>query len=125
MTVRISQEELDHVIRLVEHDVKATLGTGYEHMIRSMTDALAHLFGENADIEDEDGEVDESWNLEYFIERVVEDVQQWFHDSFTDTTWPRCPRHLRHPLWLIDGIWTCDKDQPAFGNLGELDVPYN
>lgn len=41
---------------------------------------------------------DVSWPL--FVARVLEETQQWLHDTFVDTTWPRCPEHGNHPLWL-------------------------
>ena len=52
--------------------------------------------------------------------KVVEDVQQRFHDEFIDTVWPRCPRHHQHPLWLHDGAWVCEQDQVAIARLGAL-----
>src|SRR4051794_25428723 len=47
---------------------------------------------------------------EDFALRVAEDVQQWLQDTFLDTTWPACPEHHQHPLWLDDNdppMWTC------------------
>jgi hypothetical protein len=125
MTVRISKEEVDRVVTLIERDVNTTEQPGHGRMIRSMAEGLAHIFNENADLEEEDGDIAETWDFDYFVERVVEDVQQWFHDNFTDTTWPRCPLHEHHPLWLIGGTWTCDKAHSSFGKLGELNVPHN
>jgi hypothetical protein len=29
-------------------------------------------------------------DLDDFEQRVVDDVQQWLHDSFVDTRWPQC-----------------------------------
>ena len=38
----------------------------------------------------------------WYVDQVVGDVQQYFHDTFVDTTWPACPRHpLRHPLRAV------------------------
>ena len=53
-------------------------------------------------------------------ERLVEDVQQDFHDLFVDVTWPACPRHPNHPLWYRDGAWWCETDGVAVARLGEL-----
>jgi hypothetical protein len=50
----------------------------------------------------------------------VNDVQQYFHDTFVDTTWPACPRHPRHPLWYRAGSWWCVQDGVAVASLGEL-----
>jgi hypothetical protein len=58
-----------------------------------------------------------------FAEKLVEDVQQDILDLFIDTTWPRCPHHLRHPLWFHDGAWFCDQDKLPIAPLGELPPP--
>ena len=58
-----------------------------------------------------------------YVEKVVEDVQQDILDLSIDTTWPRCPRHFRHPLWFHDGAWVCEQDQVAIARLGELPAP--
>ena len=55
-----------------------------------------------------------------YIERVVEDTQQDVHYDFIHTTWPDCPRHGRHPLWLKDGSWWCEKDGIRVAALGAL-----
>ena len=55
-----------------------------------------------------------------YLDRVVEDTQQAIHDDFIDTTWPRCPRHHRHPLWLHNGGWWCEEDGICIASLGEL-----
>ena len=59
-------------------------------------------------------------SLQAFEDYVVGDVQQRFHDEFIDVTWPRCPRHPNHPLWLQDGAWWCTKDNVRIPSLGEL-----
>lgn len=53
-------------------------------------------------------------------EKVVEDVQQEFMDTFVDTTWPACPRHPNHPLWFHEGGWYCERDGEALAPLGAL-----
>ena len=59
-------------------------------------------------------------DAEWFEWKVVEDVQQRFHDTFVDVAWPRCPRHYRHPLWYRDGFWCCERDGVAVARLGNL-----
>lgn len=52
---------------------------------------------------------------------VAEVVQQWLHDTFLDTTWPQCPEHRRHPLWLDEAeppMWTCDETEKPMCALG-------
>jgi hypothetical protein len=54
---------------------------------------------------------------------VAEAVQQWLHDTFLDTTWPPCPEHRTHPLWLKESgspTWTCEETQQPHGALGQL-----
>ena len=93
---------LDRLIRLLERDVVATLGEEHRHDVR---DALEYLEYEGAG----------------YDEKVVEVVQQEFHDLFIDTTWPACPRHGRHPLWYHeDGSWWCEQDGVALCKLGDL-----
>ena len=53
-------------------------------------------------------------------EKVVNDVQQYFHDTFKDSTWPPCPRHGKHPLWYRNGSWWCVEDGVAIAKLGDL-----
>ena len=68
---------------------------------------------------------DNAWNYyahdpDYFIEYVVEQVQQDMHDSFADISWPACPRHPHHPMWYSDGHWRCATDKVPIVALGEL-----
>ena len=56
----------------------------------------------------------------YFVEYVVEQIQQDMHDLFIDTQWPACPRHPHHPMWYHDDYWWCSTDGAAIVQLGEL-----
>jgi hypothetical protein len=51
-------------------------------------------------------------------------VQQYFHDVYISPTWPDCPRHLNHPMWVgshIDGLhWCCERDGDEIAKVGEL-----
>ena len=55
-----------------------------------------------------------------FERRVVDDVQQYLHDTFVDTSWPACPEHPHHPLWYSDGWWKCDHSGRRVAALGGL-----
>jgi hypothetical protein len=57
---------------------------------------------------------------EALAQHVVDEVQQYCHDMFVDTTWPACPRHPNHPLWFADGWWRCTRDNVAVARLGDL-----
>jgi hypothetical protein len=104
MRVIVSDADEAKVIRQLVSDVTATLGSGHETSIRE-TAARVREF--------QDDPVD-------YRQTVVDDVQQYFHDVFIDTTWPRCPLHSNHPLWLHDGHWICEKDRIVVARLGEL-----
>lgn len=52
--------------------------------------------------------------------KLVDDVQQVFHDEYIDTCWPACPRHVKHPLWYQDGGWWCEQDAVRVCDLGQL-----
>jgi hypothetical protein len=82
---------------------------------------------------DVSGRIDQAWDAAWpfevawrresdaaRVQRAVDDVQQFLHDTFVDTTWPACPRHLNHPLWFRDGSWWCEADGVAIAKLGEL-----
>jgi hypothetical protein len=94
--------DLTHVLPLLQRDVETTLGTGYRQLVADTAADVRELGTE--------GEGD----------KLVEDVQQYFHDTHVDTTWPSCPRHKRHPLWYRDGAWWCVEDGVEIARLGEL-----
>ena len=53
------------------------------------------------------------WSPDTYVLVVAEQVQQWLHDTHQHTTWPPCPRHPRHPLWLDPhnrSVWRCTQD---------------
>lgn len=94
--------DLSQVLPLLKHDVSKTLGDSYDRLIDETAADIREL-----DIAD--GSV-----------KLVNDVQQYFHDTRVDATWPTCPLHARHPLWYRDGAWWCVEDGVAVAPLGEL-----
>ena len=102
MTVTDADET--RVLRLLNQDVAATIGPGYEG---SILDAGAHVRTRRDDPRE-------------YVEKVVEDVQQRFHDLFIDTSWPACPLHANHPLWLHNEQWVCEHTQTPIAPLGDL-----
>jgi len=102
MTITDADER--RTIELLEADVRATLGVGHETVIHDNARRLRQFIDEP----------------EQYVNRVVEDTQQDFHDVFIDTTWPTCPLHKRHPLWFHEGGWWCEEDQVLIAKLGEL-----
>jgi len=102
--VRVSERDQAHIVQLLLLDVQATVGPEHEAVIRQ------HAANVGAFVDDP----------VRYRDKLVEDVQQHFHDCFVDTTWPTCPRHLTHPLWLRGESWFCERDGQAIAKLGEL-----
>ena len=97
-------------IALLKQDIAATLGASHAARV----DARAHMllpFGAD-------------WPRDAFAAKLIDDVQQEFHDTFVDTTWPHCPAHPNHPLWFEDGAWRCNTSGAAVAALGDLDMVY-
>ena len=94
--------DLTYVLPLLKRDVSTTLGPNHDQLVEDIAADVREL-----DTTDE-------------AEKVVNDVQQYFHDTFVDTTWPTCPRHRKHPLWYRNGSWWCVEDGVAVAPLGAL-----
>ncbi len=92
------------VVRLLAQDIVATLGPGHENLVRHAAAHARTLRNEPA----------------AYVAKVVEDVQQELHDRFIDTTWPACPMHANHPLWLRDEQWVCESAATTIAALGSL-----
>ena len=100
----VSDADQERVTRLLLQDAEATVGHGHQALVREIAS----------------WERPQAHDADEYMHRVVGYVQQAFHDSYIDTTWPRCPRHPHHPLWLHEGWWRCDRDGVAVAKLGEL-----
>jgi len=96
--------ERQEIVDLLAADVAATLGEGHRE---DVADQIPNALEFTDDVGD-------------FAQRLVDEVQQFFHDTFVHTTWPACPRHPNHPLWFRDGAWWCEADGVALARLGEL-----
>jgi hypothetical protein len=94
---------LQDVVPLLSQDVERTLGVRYRAIVR---DAAANV---------------EMFGVAARIEKLVSDVQQYFHDSI-DTAWPACPRHPAHALSYRDGAWWCERDAVPIAAIGDLPV---
>jgi hypothetical protein len=102
--MNVTDSERRRSVSLLVRDVTGTVSPGYESVVN---DTATHV------LEFVDGSQD-------FEERLVEEVQQYLHDTFVDTTWPRCPEHSNHPLWYSDGWWRCEQTGRAVAPLGGL-----
>ena len=87
---------------LLAQDVSATLGEQHVPVVWSLAKGM----------QDRDGE-DRS-------RQCIDEVQQYFQDTFVDTTWPACPRHPNHPLDCEGGSWHCPSDGAVIVPLGKL-----
>lgn len=96
------QPDLSQVIPLLKRDVSTTLGDAYDRLIDDTAADIREL------------------NIPDRGEKLVNDVQQYFHDERVDPTWPTCPRHARHPLWYRGGSWWCVEDGVGVAPLGGL-----
>jgi hypothetical protein len=95
----------DEVIEPIAADLVATLGYTPEDARRVVRSVGSGQYGDHG------------------TKNLAEVVQQWLHDTFLDTTWPQCPDHRRHPLWLDDAqppMWTCDETERPMCPLGQL-----
>jgi hypothetical protein len=101
----VTDEDEERAVRAVLADVDATLGHGYESIVRTKSRQLREFIDDPA----------------WFFERVVEDTQQEFHDAYIDSDWPKCPlHHGRHPLWAGEGGWWCQHDGVLIAAVGKL-----
>ena len=116
-SLRVDPADIEQATTLVANDVAATLGLPTETaeaLARREAVAAAEIMNgwEAADV---------SWRL--FLARVVEETQQWLHDTFIDTTWPSRPEHGNHPLWLNEDDsagWACAATNTTVCLVGQL-----
>ncbi len=100
----VSPAEQARVVGLLVRDLASTVGPGHESVVEEAA-ARILLFTDGPD---------------YFEHEVVDDVQQTLHDTFVDTSWPRCPEHPHHPLWYLNKSWTCQQSGRQIAALGGL-----
>jgi len=99
-----ARERREAASAVTASDVKATIGTEQEQPIVEAA-ARRRLYADSP---------------KRYVGDVVDEVQQFFHDAFVDTTWPSCPHHPNHPLWFSDGYWRCDRIEDPVAPLGGL-----
>lgn len=102
----ISDSQQARIVDLLRADVGRTIASGHDAHITRIA-AEQRLFA-----------IDPST----YESRVVDEVQQYLHDTFADTTWPACPHHPNHPLWYSDGWWRCERTDAPIAKLGSLGV---
>ena len=107
---RLTTEERA-VVEALGRDVAATVGVSDQAAYASW------LISETLDLLSRTSLI---YDLPSFREYVVDHFQQRMHDEFIDVSWPRCPRHPNHPMWLKDGAWWCTRDNVSIAPLGKL-----
>jgi hypothetical protein len=106
----VSDSELEQAVALIAHDLAATLGWRTRQastFAKQTASAVAAWWDGESGI---------------YATKVAEYVQQQLHDTFVDTTWPACPLHRRHPLWLEHDrvVWRCTQSGRVIAPLGSL-----
>lgn len=102
----VSDADEARVVGLILQDLACTVGPGHESAVEEAAARMRLFSYESA--------------VEYFEQRVVDDVQQYLHDTFADTTWPACPHHPNHPLWYSEQWWRCEQAGARVVPLGGL-----
>lgn len=97
-----TDNELDAHCHLVIADLTSTLGGDHSARVVSPARELRAFSGPGLG------------------QRLVEDIQQQIPDEHISTTWPPCPVHGTHPLWVRDGQWVCLQSGLAVTSLGQL-----
>jgi hypothetical protein len=110
----VRDNELAQAVTRIAHDLAATL----DWDPRRAATFAEETVGMGVSVDDWDA----AWGS-YAI-KLAEDVQQRLHDSFVQTTWPACPLHPQHPLWLDDdhnrAVWRCAQAGIDIAPLGSL-----
>jgi len=107
--------DLDQVVERLRRDVAATVGPAHEATVLAEAARVREFVAEQAQ-----DDPDEPRDPADPGQRVVDNVQEDFHDLWVDTTWPACPRHPNHPLWYHDGAWYCPSSPEPVVALGDL-----
>ena len=125
--MRIDEQAFAHAADLIAHDLTATLGWAARTAQAEARDAVGNRLGwlPTGLAWDEFDHARQQEILDEVVVGAVEDLQQYLHDSFVDTSWPPCPRHPNHPLWLGEGqgggsVWCCPRDEAEIAPLGML-----
>jgi hypothetical protein len=107
-----SDNKLAQAVALIAHDLAATL---------DWDPRRAATFAEETVSVSVDG-WEPAWGSDAI--KLAEDVQQHLHDTFVHTTWPACPLHPQHPLWLDSehdrAVWRCRQAEMDIAPLGSL-----
>jgi len=101
----IAESERAPIVQRLLRDVDATLGPDQHAIVQHFAATIDEFIDDVA----------------LYRDKLVEEVQQYFHDCFIDVTWPRCPRHPNHPLWLHGESWRCERDDAVIAKLGDLE----
>ena len=128
--MRIDEQAFARAADLIAHDLTVTLGWDTGKAQARARDALGNRVGwlPTRLAWDEVDPATQREILDGVVVEAVEALQQRLHDTFVDTSWPPCPRHPNHPLWLVGGegggsVWCCPRDEAEIAPLGMPPVP--
>jgi len=113
---QITSDDEARVISALDNDVGVTLGGDYAKFIRQEA---------RWQRESVNGPNHVHVDAEDYERGVTEYVQQEFLDSHIDTTWPTCPFHARHPLWVHKRQWVCEELNVPVAPIGGLRATRN
>ena len=121
----------NRVVRRLARDVSRTLGDRFRDDVLAVAANVEELVtGWMAPTDGaEYGAVEKAYPVENaqgaFDLKVVDDFQQYVHDTHVHTTWPACPRHPNHPMqYAVEhDAWCCPLDGAPIAPLGELRPP--
>jgi len=106
--------EVSDVVERLTRDLRSTGMASYVYLVEREVAVAREVF----DRPNFFMEKDDPRRVEWFEEKVVEDVQQDILDSII--VWPPCPHHPNHPLWYHDGAWFCEQEKTRIAAVGAL-----
>jgi hypothetical protein len=98
----LTDAQMADVVERLSRDLRNSGWASYVHVVQEFADVAHEYIDDPTD----------------YVERVVEDVQNFILDDVI--TWPVCPHHPQHPLWYHDGAWVCEEERLVVAPLGQL-----
>jgi hypothetical protein len=108
--IEVLGSDLQSVVLRLVRDVVSTIGVADEG------EFIAFVRGRGQQLLD----MKNARTVAALTQQLVDEIQQQIHDEFIDVSWPRCPRHPNHPMWLQDGSWWCTRHNVPIAALGTL-----
>ena len=118
--LRAYDDNLDGALALIVHDLIATIGypaADAQALVSYHAEIRLHALAPDT----EAGSMTAVW----VAEAVQEDLIEGVAEEPPLVTWPACPNHPNHPLWLsiadaASAAWTCPTTHERIAELGRL-----